>query len=529
MRQNLRSLKTTVKVNLIRGNELDLSALGGTPKSAPASTKDKHPGTPSHRRGISESDIQYETDDGKKSGKRGRARSKTFTFSKSGSPSKKQKGNSVSEASISSKLVNLPKSPSVVSLVNGMRGSYIGEGSKSSIPEDFVSYLRSEQQPEKVEVGKVHRLRQILRNETVSWVETFIKLGGMTEIVDLLHRIMKVEWRYVTSKFLVILWLICYREEHEDQLLHEALLCLKALCTTDIALQKLQEMEKTLFPALLAMIFDPEHKGPSEYTTRGIVINILLAHLTSAVKDPNLRPSRAADILGYLSDPLQPEDKRPIPFILDMHQSRPYKVWHREASNVTKEVFWIFLHRHNVVPLPQDGNSPVSAQERSATTFELGLTADEYNTRYFPQPRPPVPAAPYVGGVEWDATNYLAAHLDLMNGIIAALPTREERNVLRLDMRNSGWEKLMGGTLRICKEKFYDCVHSGLRTWLAAAAADGWDYREVRNGPKSDVVKSPKKSPAKKADKPPVLDAPNLDLHLGLDELKRGAAMKDWI
>src|SRR6201994_2704091 len=116
------------------------------------------------------------------------------------------------------------------------------------------------------------------------------------------------------------------REEHEDQLLHEALLCLKALCTTDIALQKLCEIEKTLFPALLAMIFDPEHKGPSEFTTRGIIINILLTHLTSVVRDGELRPSRAADIMGYLSDQLPPVDKQPIPFILDMRQSRPYKV-----------------------------------------------------------------------------------------------------------------------------------------------------------------------------------------------------------
>jgi hypothetical protein len=198
MRQNLRSLKTSVKVNLIRGNELDLTALGAGTKSAPSSTKTKGANTQSHRRGLSETtDLNYETDDGKKSGKRGRARSKTFTFSKSGSPSKKQKG-VVSEAA-----VYLHKSTSAISLVGGKRGASAGEGTKSSIPEDFVSYLRSEQQPEKVEVGKVHRLRQILRNETVSWVETFIKLGGMTEVVGLLRRIMQVEWRYVCTKVAV--------------------------------------------------------------------------------------------------------------------------------------------------------------------------------------------------------------------------------------------------------------------------------------------------------------------------------------
>jgi hypothetical protein len=320
------------------------------------------------------------------------------------------------------------------------------------------------------------------------------------------------------------------REEHEDQLLHEALLCLKALCTTDIALQKLCEIEKTLFPALLGMIFDPEHKGPSEYTTRGVIITILLAHLKSALKDPQARTTRAADILGYLSDPVPPEEKRPMSFILDMRQSRPYKIWHREVSNVTKEVFWIFLHHHNVVALPQGGDASTSPPtSTSIAQLELDLNAEEYTEAYFPQPRPPVPAAPYVGGVEWEATNYVAAHLDLMNGLIAALSTKQERNALRLDMRNSGWEKIMGSALRTCKEKFYNCVHSGLRTWAAAAVADGWDTRDVRMGPKSDAAKSPKRTLAKKTDKPPMLDAPKLDLNLKLDDVKKSDALQEWI
>jgi hypothetical protein len=312
--------------------------------------------------------------------------------------------------------------------------------------------------------------------------------------------------------------------------LHEALLCLKALCTTDIALQKLCGIEKTLFPALLEMLFDPEHKGPSEYTTRGVIINILLAHLESAIKDPKTRTARAYDILGYLSDQLPPEEKQPMSFILDMRQSRPYKVWHREVSNVTKEVFWIFLHHHNVIALPQSSDGSTSPPtSRSISQMELKLSAEQYTAAYFPQPRPPVPAAPYVGGVEWDATNYVAAHLDLMNGLIAALPTKQERNTLRQDMLNSGWEKVMGGTLRTCKEKFYDCVHIGLRTWVAAAVADGWDVRDIRMGPKSESSKSPRKSPVKKAEKPPVLDAPKLDLNLGLDEMKTSAGVKEWI
>jgi hypothetical protein len=322
------------------------------------------------------------------------------------------------------------------------------------------------------------------------------------------------------------------REEHEDQLLHEALLCLKALCTTDIALQKLSEIEKTLFPALLQMLFDPEHKGPSEFTTRTVIITIMFTHLTAVSKDLPALYARAKTLLSYLADPAPPEDKRPVPFILDMRQSRPYKVWCREVVNITKEVFWIFLHHLNVVPLPQDGNRPPSS-DNSTARFEVDIGAEEYAELYFPRPRPPVPAAPYVGGVEWDATNYLASHLDLLNGLIAAMPTKQERNELRQEMLVSGWEKVMGVSLRTCKEKFYDNVHDGLRTWVASAVADGWVVRDVRMGPKLDTVASPRKSPKKKTDKPPVLDAPpKLDLGLGLDDLRSGSKagdIKEWL
>ena len=70
---------------------------------------------------------------------------------------------------------------------------------KGQLSDDFVSYLRKIQKPELVEVGRLHKLRIILRNETVAWIEGFIGQGGMEEIVGLLHRTMEIEWRYVIS------------------------------------------------------------------------------------------------------------------------------------------------------------------------------------------------------------------------------------------------------------------------------------------------------------------------------------------
>lgn len=308
-----------------------------------------------------------------------------------------------------------------------------------------------------------------------------------------------------------------YSEDHEDTLLHEALLCLKALCTTSAALSHLTRIEGELFPALLKMLFDEEKKGPSEFTTRSIIINLLFTQLSAVCPDET--PSKRAErLLSYLRDPSPEEERQPVSFIANIYQNRPYRVWCKEVTNVTKEVFWIFLHHLNVIPLPK-------ADPKSDDPFVEKRTADPrpYHQRHFPPPRPPVPAAPYVGGVEWDATNYLAAHLDLLNGLIASLPTVEARNQLRAELRASGFEKVMGGSLRTCKEKFYSSVHECLRTWVAAAAEDGWAYTPVREGPpRSGEPGSPTKSPKKAPGSPKkgALDEkpPKLELALGVSE-----------
>ena len=133
-------------------------------------------------------------------------------------------------------------------------------------PADYIKYLQKHQDVAKLEVGRLHKLRILLRNETVAWVDTFLSLGGMTEISDLLHRILAIEWR----------------EEHEDQLLHEALLCLKGLCTTERAMAELDKVADRLFKALISVMFDFEAKrGPAEYTTRGVVISVMCKPLTT--------------------------------------------------------------------------------------------------------------------------------------------------------------------------------------------------------------------------------------------------------
>lgn len=283
------------------------------------------------------------------------------------------------------------------------------------------------------------------------------------------------------------------------------------------------------------MLFDPEKKGPSEFTTRNIVTSILFTYIETASSQERI--VRAKTVLSFLRNPVPKEEDRPVPFVMEMRKERPYTVWNKEVVSVTKEVFWIFLHNLNVVSLPGEYSSKGGATLDPAAINAAAASQQQpygYMQKHFPKPPPPVPAAPYVGGVEWDATNYLASHLDLINAVMACTPTATQRNALRSDMRISGWERCLGGSLRLCKEKFYGCVHEGLRTWVAAAAEDGWDVRDVRYGPAPDPARSPPKKrapagPPKTADAPdtPRIEMPKLDF--GLPRAEQQRQSDDWL
>jgi hypothetical protein len=487
MRDTMRALKPEVKAGLIKGERIGSGSSVSSVESELSNLR------PSARSPIKDASQWSGNSEDRKESKRSRSRprSRVFTLTKreDSSPTKKQK----SDESARSRSKTRPKSVDMSISRPGSSRSIQSSSSLTSLaspesaasPSDFIHYLREVQRPELVEVGKMHKLRILLRNESVMWTDAFTKKGGMDEIVQLLYRIVKIEWR----------------EEHEDNLLHETLLCLKALCTTSLALQRLTDIRDVLFPTVLRMLFDEERKGPSEFSTRNIIVSLLFAHLSEA-SHGTVEPltDRAQIILRYLRDPSPEDEKKPLGFIQEMHVSRPYRVWCKEVVNVTKEVFWIFLHHLNVIPI-------IDVNSHSNTLAEA-----TFSQVHFPRPRPPHPAAPYVGGVEWEATQYLATHLDLLNGLIAALPTQQERNGLREELKQSGWEKVMGGTMRTCKEKFYGGVHEGLKGWVAAAKTDGWAAEDVRSGPPKEA--SPQKSPVRKGGK--VEQAPKLNLDVGI-------------
>lgn len=252
MREKMRSLTLRVKADFIKQNE-------EASKSTTSTPQDTRNGT-----AVAEETPREQPEDDSKSTKRSRPRSRTFTFNKSdkraGDASPSKKGRSQSKSRPVSIHVPKDQPSNATSTPTTPTGSSYGKRAQTAaIPGDYISYLKKNQEPKKIEVGRLHKLRILLRNETVAWVDSFVAQGGMAEVVGLLHRIMSIEWR----------------EEHEDQLLHESLLCLKGLCTTERALAELEKVADELFPALLGMLFDEEKKGPAEYTTRTIIINIL--------------------------------------------------------------------------------------------------------------------------------------------------------------------------------------------------------------------------------------------------------------
>jgi len=139
---------------------------------------------------------------GKEKSKRNRG---SFTLGRSGkkeasgattSTKKSKGGTSIGRHFRSKSTESLSDRPLTgIETVTKQSGGMLSKNKLQQCPADFVACLRKVQKPELVEVGKLHKLRLLLRNETVSWTDEFIAHGGMKEIVGLLKRIMEVEWR----------------------------------------------------------------------------------------------------------------------------------------------------------------------------------------------------------------------------------------------------------------------------------------------------------------------------------------------
>jgi len=83
--------------------------------------------------------------------------------------------------------------------------------------------------------------------------------------------------------------------------------------------------------------------------------------------------------------------------------------------------------------------------------------------------------------VEWTAAEYLTAHIALVNGVLAGLPVWK-RGEVRRDMRNCGFEVVMGGKLRKVSREYYPGLHGELQRWCWESHRDGWRVFDVSRG-----------------------------------------------
>ena len=199
----MRSLDTNIKADFVNKHK---SVSGSASSAEGLAFQSSRPSTGKRSKtaeaSISSAGDRLNAEPAMETPKKSRPRSLTFTLSKGDlSPSKKQKSERPNshQRTRSGGLTPSASSTSLKSDGAGQGFAFFSKASKPAMPGDYIAYLKKVQQPEIVEVGKVHKLRQLLRNETVDWVDAFIAQGGMMELVELLYRINKVEWRYADS------------------------------------------------------------------------------------------------------------------------------------------------------------------------------------------------------------------------------------------------------------------------------------------------------------------------------------------
>ncbi len=212
-RDKMRSLDTNIKANFIKQDKAGPGSASSTeglmlrPAESHANSR-PNTGQPSQTDNVTlaRSGGSPETVDHDASPKKSRPRSRTFTFSKGdSSPLKKQKAERPKShvSAKSTEVLSAEPSKSSTSAGANQAFAFLSKAPRPAAPEDFISYLRNVQRPDFAEVARLHKLRQLLRNETVAWVDFFITKGGMTEVVGFLYRIIALEWRSAHSSSII--------------------------------------------------------------------------------------------------------------------------------------------------------------------------------------------------------------------------------------------------------------------------------------------------------------------------------------
>ncbi|KAI0649472.1 armadillo-type protein [Trametes meyenii] len=349
-------------------------------------------------------------------------------------------------------------------------------------PEKHVDMLLS-QSSTRLNIEVVKKLRLLLRNEAASWTDAFVRTGGYEAILTRLNEILDVEWR---------------EEQHDDQMLHELLRCVKALTTSAVGCNALRAACPAPFDKLVILLYSD--KRPGEVATRQLIVELLLslfdlyplgalpstgspaAGLMSHSRSRSVPWELSASALTSSSNlitlprphqtlfsllkallltrapppseapgtPIEPHE-----FIEQLHTPRIYKTYLQEMSDVCRDYFWVFCHPTN-------------------TIWDLSET-DEAKVE---KPRAP---GGMTGGVEFEAMCYMTTHFKFVNAIASyaqalSLPKDHEHSAYRFhrDMFQSGIERILS-IARKASTTYYPTLHLEIARFVASAGRAGVD------------------------------------------------------
>ncbi|GLB40330.1 putative diaphanous GTPase-binding domain containing protein [Lyophyllum shimeji] len=379
--------------------------------------------------------------------------------------------------------VHLPMSRSTLDLTSGGKpGKEKLTATKNLTPTKFFSILSSTSSTQ-LDIEDIKKLRLLLRNETASWSQEFLSLGGYSALLTRLNEILEVEWR---------------EEQHDDQVLHELLRCLKALSTSSIGCFALRSSCPTPFAQLVALLYSD--KKPGDVASRQLIVDLLLilfelypaSALPSFGSDANsnssgrVRPCREAWesdtsiasssklvtlpsphktlfslVRALLLTPAPPPSESPaVPisphaFIESLHLPRIYKTYLQELSDICRDYFWVFCHPNNTIWLLSETDEGKVEKPRAPG----GMT----------------------GGVEFEAIGYFTTHMRLINAISKAaadlnLPKDHDHSAYRFhsDLFLSGLERIILIS-RKASTTYYPTLHLELARYIDHAVRAAYE------------------------------------------------------
>ncbi|KAH8117766.1 armadillo-type protein [Phellopilus nigrolimitatus] len=402
--------------------------------------------------------------------------------------------------------LDMPRSSSKGHLGLGAKSESTGakaesKWAKDMSPSRYANILTSTSSVE-LDIEAVKKLRLLLRNESASWTESFLQLGGYSAVLTRLNELLEVEWR---------------EEQHDDQLLHELLRCFKALSTSEIGCAALRSACPAPFAQLVRLLFSD--KKPGDVATRQLIAELLL--IIFDLYPPSALPSvsssspirqRRREVWDECSDDEQypanvnhklislPPPHRslfsflrtllltkapppaeipatpvsPHEFIESLHIPRIYKTYLQELSDVCRDYFWVFCHPSNTI-----------------------WVLDETDEKRVERPRAP---GGMTGGVEFEAMGYLTTHFRLLNGIAKStadlnLPKDNELSAHRFhsDLFASGIERIIL-VARKASTTYYPTLHLEIARYVSLAAQARfelpWTLSRTIGAPPAGMAKS---------------------------------------